>query len=831
MEETHGPRILASQFFSACRIVRGPLFVAIFAFLALSMPPQIHEVYRVLAHDWRENYWQIVFAFVTLLLASAFIWHCARQVTLRRKRQALAHRSLEGFMLRWLPRVAGALVPLGAALGLASAFHAAQTTASRVTALRKTESWEELETIYGMVAFSPNRLAATALICAGLAAMVMLIPFLRTRGKDWKYERPATWLLGWEASVFVLCLVAGCVALMAFAPPWVPQAIGTVAVVNIFILVLAVVISSLVLIRDQTGIPVITLLIIWALLLAAFDVNDNHVVTLVEQEHREKVQPSQLSTDSRFKAWAASRKDRDHYKDEPYPVFIVAAGGGGAYAAHYTASFLARLQDRCPNFAQHVFAISGVSGGSLGASVFASLARHEAKNGGHEPCDFSGTDASAVKGPFETRTQKFFEKDFLAPVVAAALFPDLLQRLLPWSISRFDRSKALDASFEFAWRDAMADEGAAPKANPFSKAFLDLWPSDDYGAVPSLVFNTTEVANGYSIVISPFDPDQGVDQKWSKSDYLHRRLPDSRDGPVKLDVKLSTAAGISARFPWILPAATVNTELAGGRKSRMRLVDGGYVESSAVETASQMLRGLRYKYGRSQFTSEFKFYLIVLIGYEGLEAEEQSYGEATIPAQTLVSSWQSRGELSFMRAIEDACPGGDFGRCHLFQPPIDPQPDKPVTAADLRASVEAPIEPVLLNLRDFNVPLAWQLSRAHRAIIGLHAGHAHRCRQGNMRRIGWPTYALFDHLRRRDAAKPDESHDSAAPDEPHDAATEIRFRMRQALGENNCSACMVQYKLADKSQTPAWDADDTLICAEPGAAPAEPPSGATSSVP
>ena len=166
-----------------------------------------------------------------------------------------------------------------------------------------------------------------------------------------------------------------------------------------------------------------------------------------------------------FGQWFHSRADRDFYakSNEPYPVFIVAAAGGGAYAAHYTATFLARMQDSCPNFAQHVFAISGVSGGSIGASLFAGLAKLKARNQPYVGCNLNSGDRY-----FERRTQKFFEQDFLSPVMAAALFPDLLQRFLPFPIGPFDRSRALDASIEAAWHDMIEDaakEDASAKAH------------------------------------------------------------------------------------------------------------------------------------------------------------------------------------------------------------------------------------------------------------------------------------------------------------------------------------------------------------------------------
>ena len=72
-----------------------------------------------------------------------------------------------------------------------------------------------------------------------------------------------------------------------------------------------------------------------------------------------------------FRDWFRQRPDRDRFAGRRYPVYVVAAEGGGIYAALHAASALGGLQDRCPAFADHLFAISSVSGGSLGAATFA----------------------------------------------------------------------------------------------------------------------------------------------------------------------------------------------------------------------------------------------------------------------------------------------------------------------------------------------------------------------------------------------------------------------------------------------------------------------------
>jgi predicted acylesterase/phospholipase RssA len=543
--------------------------------------------------------------------------------------------------------------------------------------------------------------------------------------------------------------------------------------------VLVVVLSNLLVLGDALSIPLISILVATAVGLNAFDLNDNHRVPLIEHA-RSAATPTELG--GAFRQWYGSRKDLDYYanSNEPYPVFIVAAAGGGAYAAHYAATFLARMQDSCPNFAQHVFAISGVSGGSIGASLFAGLAKLKASNQPFVGCDFDPKDRY-----FEKRTQKFFEQDFLSPVIAAALFPDFVQRFLPFPVGHFDRSRALDASIEAAWRDmasdaAKEDPAAAAMANPFERPFLDLWsPKRDDEAVPALILNTTEVANGYRVVMSPISTGAVASTQWSKIARLHPLLPPDADAASEPDIKLSTAAGISARYPWVLPAASVET---GPDRKRMRLVDGGYVESSGVDIARQLLEALKVAVDRSKDTPEAtnaKFYLVVLMGYEGTPVEDRSFGEAPLALRTLISTWQTRAEIAFNGAFVEACP--EIATCIVAAAK---------ETSYQRALVELPVIPIFLNLRDFRIPLTWQLTQASREIIALHAGQALRCERNDTLMMTWP-------------------EERGAYD-----------RIVKALGENSCSLCTMEFRLAHRSQSPEWA--DAHICTHPIAAPAAP---------
>src|SRR5262249_57613128 len=88
--------------------------------------------------------WEVGYGLVGLLVAAGFIWHCGRQSTHIERQDTLAESNIEGLLLRWMPRLLAALVPLGAALGLYTTIKEARTTASLVKSVADQQSWPEL---------------------------------------------------------------------------------------------------------------------------------------------------------------------------------------------------------------------------------------------------------------------------------------------------------------------------------------------------------------------------------------------------------------------------------------------------------------------------------------------------------------------------------------------------------------------------------------------------------------------------------------------------------------------------------------------------------------
>ncbi|MDO8501352.1 MAG: hypothetical protein Q7S20_05885 [Gemmatimonadaceae bacterium] len=113
-------------------------------------------------------------------------------------------------------------------------------------------------------------------------------------------------------------------------------------------------------------VPVVPIAIAFAVLFSVW--NENHVIRKLNTGREMVADRPDIAT--RLSQWRAADSSQT-----PSPVILVAAAGGGLRAAYWTATSLAAIQNRNHSFNRHVFAISGVSGGSLGAAVYAAIVR------------------------------------------------------------------------------------------------------------------------------------------------------------------------------------------------------------------------------------------------------------------------------------------------------------------------------------------------------------------------------------------------------------------------------------------------------------------------
>ncbi len=373
-----------------------------------------------------------------------------------------------------------------------------------------------------------------------------------------------------------------------------------------------------------------SLVLVALLITVAFGLwNDNHRVRTLPGDDvwaRESVS-------SYFQGWLSAREEsRRRFREagRPYPVFVVAAEGGGIRAAYWTASVLAQLEDTFPGFACHLFGVSGVSGGSLGGAVFAGLMADRVVEGYRCP---SGGDPSSER--LTLRAQRVLGHDFLGPALAGMLFPDLAQRFWPFTgaLAFPDRARYLEQAWERAWQDETNNDR-------FAQPFRQLWPDPGSTIVPSLFLNGTWVEDGGRAVTSSLSP---ASSRFVALDDLVNLV----DRPIRL----STAVHMSARFTYVSPAG-----LVGKGRDRRRVVDGGYFENSGAMTAAELLAVMRDTCGRDDICRDpaIVFVALVVINDPGnpfASAASQPkrlrfLRETLIPPVTLFRTRTARGYLA-----------------------------------------------------------------------------------------------------------------------------------------------------------------------------------------
>lgn len=376
---------------------------------------------------------------------------------------------------------------------------------------------------------------------------------------------------------------------------------------------------------------------------------------------------------SALRDWLVSRRDRG--QSQRYPVFVVATQGGGIYAASAAATFLTQMETACPGFSQHIFAISGVSGGSVGSSVFNALMQRRPQVEKVDCLESVGS-LRGNPGPdaLTPVASQIILQDHLSPVLYTWLTDAVLgfvQLPLPprWRIqSPGGREVVLERSFQRAFeaasgpvRKAVDGCGGPSAGSALSAAYSGHWCLAS--AAPALVLNATWTENGYRVAFSPFALHSiGDGTLFSFSEI--EKIGSFGDCGLK-DVSLAEAAVVSARFPAIMPSWTLNCRsVARGRGeagiSRIRgtFVDGGYADNSGAATALEIFAGLSRAAAaitRGGGAAEVDLRLILLTDApsmpEAADNNGQWFGDTSAPVTTLLNVRELLARRAVTRAV------------------------------------------------------------------------------------------------------------------------------------------------------------------------------------
>ena len=481
--------------------------------------------------------------------------------------------------------------------------------------------------------------------------------------------------------------------------------VGTFGFLSLGIALFVTFLSTVAAFSRRAGYPFCFLFLMWPILISALGLNDNDKIAF-SADMSKSITERQLD----FNEYATERLnviERSPYaRSNSIPIYIVAAPGGGLYASYFASNFLTQATLIRPRFFNHLFAVSAVSGGALGSSIYFSL-HHDGMgcetSTTRSPWSVSSSD-QAIISPFYY-LRHFHEKDLLAPLVGSFIFLDSLQAFIPYGMAELNRVNALEEAVRLAWKSAkssapnelsvLLNGRIIPKhlqksnSDPLDCAIAAV-QSGKSGA-PALVYNVTSVSDGSQAFIAPFKMNGSLEVLSPK------RVP------------IITGTLLSARFPYITPPGWFYDRKS--QTTREYLVDGGYYENSGVATGLKILELLRAFRDRNE-RSDLQLRFVALVGPESTKTRMSGMlAELLAPIHAVGRSLEARGRayVNSLRRRLPECKAGStqlLGDCHMV---------------------------IVLKDMFYRMPLGWDTSEISRLIIESQKGAHGKCERDQVR--------------------------------------------------------------------------------------------------
>lgn len=505
-------------------------------------------------------------------------------------------------------------------------------------------------------------------------------------------------------------LVIGAVAMVwAMVDPVVgPRLLGPPAVVFLGVGLMMTPLALLIQAGARNRFPVLPLLFGAAVVFGLW--MDNHTVGRRAFAKEAYAPPRQIDLATAYAEWKARTPA---LPDGTRPMVLVASEGGASRAGFWTGEVLAALhEDSDGALADRLFAISSVSGGSVGAVGYVAAVREDRGREG-----------------LRKRVAELTGADALSPTLAGLLFTDLLQRFIPIEIPWLpDRAEGLERSWEHAWEAGCRHKDRGKDDRPCAPdllrgPFLSLWRDGEARWTPLVIVNGASEETGRRILTSRVAFTRGQ----INADDFH--VSTGRD------VAASTAIHNGARFPYVSPAGTLRHDGC----PRGHIIDGGYFDPAGTEVVRELAHAIAEGPGKADVESGVLSFVFVYIGYRGMTEESQVFGEADAPSATPATTHRLGNELlapaigmlqsrtghaaHLMRSLK-----ADVARDGLehrpFVPVIGPTPG---------AALPGSYIPILLcdapsnrpSTRDFVMPMDWALSQHAKGLMRdavLHCG-------------------------------------------------------------------------------------------------------------
>ena len=390
---------------------------------------------------------------------------------------------------------------------------------------------------------------------------------------------------------WVIASLAGAAAAMLVASLW-PEKFGALLGAPAVVFFGLGFVIPVIVIAIQVGaslrIPVSAALLVLAVVFGLWV--DNHAVGRRAFTAATTGPTERLSLAQAYEQW---RQAQPGGADAKKTMILIAVQGGASRAGYWTALALGTLREAAKakdvDIDPHIFAISSVSGGSVGAVGYAAMLK------------------SAPDAPdFKLRLLRFAGENVLGGAMTGMMFPDLLQRFLPVAFLP-DRAETLERSWEEAWASI---DPQAPSASMMREPFLNLAPKAGEPWRPILIVQGASENGGRRFLTS------GVEFACDEVDA------DDFLASVGHDVAASTAILNGARFPWVSPGGSFPAARCGTNDRQVdHILDGGYFDDAGAETLREMERSLRTIRNRAGEKDPLDI-VFVLVGYRDAQASK-----------------------------------------------------------------------------------------------------------------------------------------------------------------------------------------------------------------
>lgn len=282
-------------------------------------------------------------------------------------------------------------------------------------------------------------------------------------------------------------------------------------------------------------------------------------------------------------------------------IYIVAGQGGGSRAGFWISSGLDGLSNRIKGFDRGLFALSTVSGSSVGASMF-----YMSRTDKHGEINKVDDHISLSEG-----YKNYFKDDFVTKPIINYLLVNHIGKMFNWD----DRNDVLQETMSDSYSDHIKDHSADVSKKYSMEKFPIKTKNDSLG--PILALNTYNITDKKRAVASSVRISS--DHDWV-DDILES---------VNGNLNFSDAVNLSEMFPFLSASAKIeypaNISNSAETKEK-RFYDGGVFENYGVTTLMDIYRILSSE--RCSVAQEDRKRIVAIIfrnNIKDLDPEESSF--------------------------------------------------------------------------------------------------------------------------------------------------------------------------------------------------------------